>query len=253
MAKVHTELPAPHTDPLDVVGADGARETEHNVLLVSGGQSRHLGVPVVIEPALEGVRQHHALPGAGGALSPHPEEGVGPPAVVAEVLDEDLVLLGREVDAAPYSVQGRLELPEQSLDSGEEGPGGLRLQGAGLLRVEGAGVVGAGLGLHVPLLVTLGAPDIARCVGQQSVSPPLPPGPTGDTALTPAAPLAPLTLGAKACNHKITILQIYRHYQRASQNFNGVNNQLSLLIYGQTLSRNKESFGCYSEAAHRIG
>ena len=215
MAKVHTELLAPHTDPLYVVGADGARETQNNVLLICGFQSRHLGVPVVIEPALEWVRQHHTLPGAGGALGAHPEEGVGPPAVVAEVLDEDLVLLGREVDSAPDPVQGRLKLPEQSLDACEEGPGGLHLLCAGLLGVQGAGVVGAGLGLHVPLLGTLGAPDIARCVGQQSVSPPLPPGATGDTALTPAAPLAPLTLGAKTCNHKITILlQIYRHYIR---------------------------------------
>ena len=60
--KVHAELPAPHTDPLDVVGADGGGEGEHDVLLISSGQSRHLRVPVIIELALEWVRQHDTLP-----------------------------------------------------------------------------------------------------------------------------------------------------------------------------------------------
>ena len=127
MTKVHTELPAPHTDPLDVVGADGVRETEDNVLLICGGQPRYLGVPVVIEPALEWMRQHHTLPGAGGTLSAHPEEGVRSPAIVAEVLDEDLILLGREIYPASDPVQRSLELPEQPLDPSEERPSGLRL------------------------------------------------------------------------------------------------------------------------------
>ena len=197
MSEVHAELAAPHADPLDVVGADGGREAQHDVLLVSGGQPRHLGVPVVIELALEGVRQHHTLPGAGGALCPHPEEGVRTPAVVAEVLDEDLVLLGREVDPAPHPVQRRLKLPEEPLDAGEVGPGGL---GGGLLGV-GAGVVGAGLGLLVPLLGALRPPGRPRGVGQQPVARPLPPRAAGDGALAPGAPLAPLTLGPEACNH----------------------------------------------------
>ena len=131
VTEVHAELPTPHADPLDVVGAEGGRKGEDDVLLVSGGQSRHMGVPIVIELVLEGVRQHHTLPGAGGPLRADPEEGVGPPAVVAEVLDEDLVLLGCEVHPASDPVQRGLELAEQPLDPSEKRPGGLG--GSGLL------------------------------------------------------------------------------------------------------------------------
>ena len=123
MPEVHAELAAPHADPLDVVGAEAGREAEHQVLPVSGGQARHSGVPVVVELTLEWMREHHTLPRPGGALRPHPEERVRPPPVVAEVLDENLVLLGREEHSAAHPVQRRLELPEQPLHPGEEGGG----------------------------------------------------------------------------------------------------------------------------------
>lgn len=121
MTKVDTELSAPHTDPLDVVGAQLGWEGQHYVLSVSSSQLWHMRVSVVIELVLEWMRQDNAGPGAGDTLGSNPEEGVRTPTIIGEVLNEQLVLFGSEVHPAADSMQPRSELSQQSLDSGEVG------------------------------------------------------------------------------------------------------------------------------------
>ena len=193
MTEVDTELPAPDGDPLDVVGTELWREGEDDVLLVAGGQPGDGGVPVVEELAPEGVREDHAGPCPRRSLSSHPEESVWTSTVIREVLYQELVLLGSEVDLAGHAVEGMLELPEQSLDPADEGRD---LRGVVCLCVlrERTGIVGTGLGL-----TGLSSTDcpLGSCLGEEPVPPPLSSRSTGDAAGLPAAPLGPLTGGAE--------------------------------------------------------
>ena len=61
MTKVHTELSTPDRDPANVVGTEMWRKTEDNILLITGLQPRNLGVSVVVELALERMRENYAL------------------------------------------------------------------------------------------------------------------------------------------------------------------------------------------------
>ena len=62
MTKVHTELSTPDRDPANVVGTEMWRKTEDDVLLITGLQPRDLRISVVVELALERMREHHTLP-----------------------------------------------------------------------------------------------------------------------------------------------------------------------------------------------
>ena len=131
VTKVHAELSAPDADPPDVVGAELRRQSQDDILVLGGLEAGNTGVSVVIELVLEWVRQHSAGPGAWSTLSSNPEESIGTSTIITEVLNEEFVLLGSEVDSATDTMQCGPELSQQSLDTSEVGrdAGGAGLRG----------------------------------------------------------------------------------------------------------------------------
>ena len=188
MTKVHAELTTPDGDPANVVGAEMWRKAENYVLHVTCLQPGHLRISVVVELALERMREDDTLPRAWNSISSNPEESIRTSSIITKVLYQQFVLFRSEIHSSTNTMQCGLELPQEPLD---------RAEGGGLLArvVFRTWIVGARRHFLV-LPVTVDSPR-GRGVRQKTISPSLSSDTTGEGTLTPVTPGSPLTFGSK--------------------------------------------------------